>query len=317
LLYELLKIPSRIALHFYCRKIVVSDERFLDLKGPLLIAANHPNSFLDAIILATLFKAPIHSLARGDAFAGDWTTKFLKAINMLPVYRVSEGVENLEHNYTTFDACQKLFEENKVVLIFSEGRCINEWHLRRLKKGTARLALAAWQLNIPLKVLPLGINYSSFRNFGKTIHLNFGEIIQEKDMYEDLASGKAILEFNEKLNNQLKELVYEIATADKAKLKSYFSNKQPLLKKIVLFIPAVLGFILNGPLYFVIHLIIKKISKDHYDSVMISLLILFYPLYVIGISLLLFYITENYFAWLLLLLMPFTAWSYLQLKRQY
>lgn len=287
------------------------------MKGPLLIAANHPNSFLDAIILATLFKSPIHSLARGDAFAGNWTTKFLKTINMLPVYRVSEGVENLEHNYTTFDACQKLFEENKIVLIFSEGRCINEWHLRRLKKGTARLALAGWQLNVPLKVLPLGINYSSFRKFGKTVHLNFGAVIQEKDMYEDLASGKAIVEFNEKLNNQLKELVYEIPKDDEAKLKSYFFNNPPLLKKIVLFLPAVAGFILNAPLYLVIHLIIRKISKDHYDSVMISLLILFYPLYVTGISLLLFYITDNYFAWFLLLLMPFTAWSYLQLKKQY
>jgi 1-acyl-sn-glycerol-3-phosphate acyltransferase len=287
------------------------------MKGPLLIAANHPNSFLDAIILSSLFKSPIHSLARGDAFAGKWTTKFLKTINMLPVYRVSEGVENLEHNYTTFDACQKLFEENKIVLIFSEGRCINEWHLRRLKKGTARLALAGWQLNVPLKVLPLGINYSSFRKFGKTIHLNFGAVIQEKDMYEDLASGKGIVEFNEKLNNQLKELVYEIPKDDEAKLKSYFFNNPPLLKKIVLFLPAVAGFILNAPLYLVIHLIIRKISKDHYDSVMISLLILFYPLYVTGISLLLFYITDNYFAWFLLLLMPFTAWSYLQLKKQY
>ena len=94
---------------------------------------------------------------------------------MLPVYRVSEGVENLEHNYTTFDACEKLFEKNKIVLIFSEGRCINEWHLRPLKKGTARLALTAWQHNIPLKVLPLGINYSSFRKFGKNMHLNFGK----------------------------------------------------------------------------------------------------------------------------------------------
>lgn len=317
MLYDLLKVPSRLALHFYCRKIVVNNERFLDMKGPLLIAANHPNSFLDAIILSTLFKFRIHSLARGDAFAGKWTTKFLRKMNMLPVYRVSEGIENLGHNYTTFDSCQKLFQEKKIVLIFSEGRCINEWKLRRLKKGTARLSLAAWQLNIPLKVIPLGINYSSFRKFGKTIHLNFGEVIGEKDMYEDLASGKAIVEFNEKLNKQLKQLVYEIPKGDDAKLQSYFLNRQPLLKKIILFIPAVAGFILNAPLYFVIHFIIKKISKDHYDSVMISLLILFYPLYVIGISLLLLYITKSYFASLLLIIMPFTLWSYLQLKKPY
>ena len=122
----------------------------LEEHGPLLIAANHPNSFLDAIILSSLFKFPVYSLARGDAFANRFVTKILTSLNMLPVYRVSEGVENLENNYTTFDACQELFSQRKIVLIFSEGRCINEWHLRPLKKGTARLALTAWMHNVPL-----------------------------------------------------------------------------------------------------------------------------------------------------------------------
>ena len=285
-------------------------------RGPLLIAANHPNSFLDAIIVSTLFKSPVHSLARGDAFAGRWITNFLKKINMLPVYRVSEGIKNLEHNYSTFDACQQLFEENKIVLIFSEGRCINEWHLRPLKKGTARLALAAWQHNTPLRVLPLGINYSSFRKFGKNVHLNFGEIIQQKDMYEDLASGKAINEFNEKLNSQLKDLVYEIDKNDDAELRKYFYVTQPMLKKVVLFIPAVFGFIIHTPLYLAIHQIIKHRAKDHYDSVMTSLLILFGPLYILGISLIVFFATNNWYSLLLLILLPVTVWSYLQLKKQ-
>src|SRR5690606_37336297 len=121
-----------------------------------------------------------------------------------------EGVENLDHNYTTFAACQELFKQNKIVLISSEGRCINEWHLRPLKKGTARLAMSAWAKNIPLKVLPLGINYSSFRTFGKIVHLNFGEFISKDDIQEELSSGKALIGFNDALRNQLSGLVYEI-----------------------------------------------------------------------------------------------------------
>lgn len=141
----------------------------LQQQGPLLIAANHPNSFLDAIIISSLFKLPVYSLARGDAFASNFITKVLRSFNMLPVYRLSEGTENLEYNYATFNSCEKLFQKNKIVLIFSEGNCINEWHLRTLKKGTARLVLNAWQNNIPLKIIPLGINYSSFRFFGKNL----------------------------------------------------------------------------------------------------------------------------------------------------
>ena len=236
---------------------------------------------------------------------------------MLPVYRVSEGVENLGYNYTTFDACKKLFEEKKTVLIFSEGSCTNEWKLRPLKKGTARLALSAWQNNIELKVLPLGINYSSFRFYGKNLFLNFGNIISKNEAFTKGTDGKIINQFNEELNSQLKQLVFEIDNDDyREKLESHFYIKQPLLKKIFLFIPAIIGFTINAPFYFIIHLIIKDRAIDHYDSIMTGLLFLFYPLYVLAITLIVLFVTESSYFLLLLILMPFTAWSYLQLKRQ-
>lgn len=302
-------------MHFYCRKIIINNKAMLKEAGPLLIAANHPNSFLDAVIVGSLFKSPVYSLARGDAFVGKFITKILKLFNMLPVYRVSEGFENLENNYTTFQSCQKLFKENKIVLIFSEGRCINEWHLRPLKKGTARLAFNAWEKNIPLKVLPLGINYSSFRFFGKNVFLNFGSIISSKDFNEN-SFGRSVIQFNEKLNEQLSELVFEIDKSDDEKLKDYFFIRQSFTKKILLFIPAVIGFIIHAPLYFSIHLIIKNIAKDHYDSVMTALLFLLYPLIVVAITLIIFLSTKNLYSLLLLVLLPFTLWSYLQLKKQ-
>ena len=53
---------------------------------------------------------------------------------------------------------------------------------RPLKKGTARLAVRAWEENIPLRVLPLGINYSSFERIGKNVFINFGDYIDVKDI---------------------------------------------------------------------------------------------------------------------------------------
>jgi len=315
LLYKLLFFPARIALHFYCRKIRINNKEMLRQTGPMLIAANHPNSFLDAIILSSLFKRPIYSLARGDAFTNKLVTRILLSLNMLPVYRVSEGVENLEHNYTTFDSCQKLFSDNKIVLIFSEGRCINEWHLRPLKKGTARLALTAWMHNVPLKVLPLGINYSSFRKFGKMMILNFGSFITEADMYEDFTTGKAINEFNNQLHKQLKGLVYEIAPGDTKKLKHIFYIRQSFVEKLLLCIPAIVGFVLHAPLYYAIHFIIKNRAKDHYDSIMVGLLFIFYPVYVLLLTLIIFFITGNSFSFLLLLGIPATGLCLLHFKR--
>ncbi len=77
MLYQLFILPARLAIYFYCRKIIVNKKEMLHEKGPLLIAANHPNSFLDAIIIASLFRSPVYSLARGDAFAGKMINKIL------------------------------------------------------------------------------------------------------------------------------------------------------------------------------------------------------------------------------------------------
>lgn len=316
MLYRLLKFPAKLALYFYCRKIIINKKELLQCRGPLLLAANHPNSFLDAIILATLFKQDIYSLARGDAFANNFYTKVLSSLKMLPVYRISEGAENLEHNYTTFSSCIEIFKKNGIVLIFSEGRCINEWHLRPLKKGTARLAISAWKQGIPLKVFPLGINYSSFRIFGKNITLNFGEIIEKENFIEAMPPGEAITTFNTKLQSQLKTLVIEAYPEDKEKVKRIFFVPQPLIKKILLFIPAVIGWLLHAPIYYLVILLIKNRANDHYDSVVVGLLFILYPIYLLVITIIVYCITANLWVFLLLLTIPFTAWSCLQLKRQ-
>src|ERR1700704_3365682 len=132
----------------FCRKVFLSKPEMTREEGPLLLASNHPNSFLDAIILDMLFKQPIWSLARGDVFKNKFYTRLLTSLRILPVYRTSEGVENLSINYTTFDICRNIFKNKGIIMIFSEGKCINEWRLRTLKKGTARLAIKCWKENI-------------------------------------------------------------------------------------------------------------------------------------------------------------------------
>ena len=318
MLYSLLKIPAKFAFGIYCRRLTVNNKALFESKGPLLIAANHPNSFFDAIILATLFKRPIYSLARGDAFANNFYSKLLKSLNMFPIYRISEGAENLEHNYATFKQCEDLFVKNGIVLIFSEGRCINEWHLRPLKKGTARLAISAWQNGIPLKVLPTGLNYNSFYSFGKNIQLNFGKLITEKDIDTNEAFGKNVTDFNEKLRSQLSQLVVEIDKKDPATIKEKFTVPQSTIKKIFLFIPAIAGWLLHVPLYYPLKRFAWKNAahNDHYDSVLVGLLFVLYPIYLLLTSLLAGWFI-GWYAALMFIALPFCAWSYTQVKSQF
>ncbi len=313
-----MKRVALIAIRIYSRKIEINKPSLLNEPGPLLIAVNHPNSFLDAVILNTLFPPPVHSLARGDAFANKFITRILGALKILPVYRVSEGVENLANNYDTFEACKDIFRDGGHVMIFSEGRCINEWHLRPLKKGTARLAIDSWGHGIPVRILPVGINYSSFRRFGKNIILNFGNIIEQGDFDLDLPEGIRNLEFNRRLRMEMEQLVFEIDKDDKEKQERLLARRPSLSKKIFLFVPAIAGIITHTLIYFPVKLFTKHFTShsDHYDSIIVALLLLSYPLYLLLVSLFLYFFTGNLLAFLVIPVFPLLAWSTVQLKPQ-
>lgn len=318
MLYNLLHFPAKIALLIWCRYLRLNKKEILQTEGPLLIAANHPNSFLDAILLCALFKKPIYSLARGDAFKHPFIRKILSSLKMLPVYRVSEGVENLEENYKTFDDCINVFKNKGIVLIFSEGKCINEWHLRPLKKGTARLAITAWEQGIPLRVIPLGLNYNSFTKFGKNIIANFGDFITQQNIAikKEDAYGTKVQTFNNELKLQLQKIVIQIKPVDQKAINKIFERPVSLLKKIILFIPALLGFILHAPLYIPVQkFAFTKFGEiDHYDSVVVGMLFLLYPIYLLLLAFLLYFL---FGCWCLLIFtFPFFAWSYVALKKQ-
>lgn len=302
----------------FCRKIVINKPALTGIKGPVMLACNHPNSFLDAIILDVLFNQPIHSLARGDAFIHPFINNILRSVKILPVYRTSEGVENLSHNYKTFASCVEIFRQNGVVLIFSEGLCENEWKLRPLKKGTARLALQSWQEKIPLRVLPIALNYSSFRRFGKNLYINFGDIIEQKDLPEGLSEGQQVQYFNSTLKKELESGVFVIEDTDRERMASLLEVKPSQFEKIALAIPAAFGWLLHWPLYTTIATAITPKFKNtvHYDSILIVLLMLTYPFYLTGCTLIAYAIFSNWQVLWLLLILPFTAWAFTRLKPQ-
>jgi len=318
MLYAFLKVIIRLAAKIFCRKIIINNPSLLKEKGPLLLACNHPNSFLDAVLLDILFDQPIWSLTRGDAFLNKTINNILFKFKMLPVYRPSEGVENLSENYKTFETCIEIFKRNGVVLIFSEGLCVNEWHLRSLKKGTARLAISCQNENIPLKILPVGINYSSFSRFGKNIFINFGKPFTMIGFSRDQSEGLRLQAFNNHLQKELIPLVFEIERRDKKKQKEILGLKIPAIKKILLAISAAIGWLIHAPLYLPIkNWVMKKYEKTvHVDSMLVVLTFFIYPFYLLLITFLLFIILNTYWVFFLFIISPFTAWSYVQLKGQ-
>lgn len=316
MLYHIIKIPARIALSIFCKKIEINKKEITQIQGPVLIACNHPNTFLDAILLATLFKKPIYSLARGDAFKNNFVGTLLNTFKILPVYRLSEGAENLNNNYDTFSKCKEIFKKNGIVLIFSEGLCKNEWKLRPLKKGTARLAFSSWEDNIELTVIPAGINYHSFKSFGKHVKMNFENPIEWKDLNHSKMSGSAILSFNNILKTSLEKAVIHLETDDTHAKKIAFPHSISIIKKKVLFIPAFIGRWAHAPLYIPVKNLAWKKTKhnEFYDAVLVGLLFFLYPLYLLILAFSFYLIFGNGWGFLSFIIFPLLAWASIQSK---
>lgn len=318
MLYPLLKIVVRLAAKIFCRKIDIDKPALLKEKGPLLLACNHPNSFLDAVILAILFEEPVWSLARGDAFINKTANRIMNKLYMLPLYRAGETNEVHTENYKTFDACMEIFRKNGIVLIFSEGICINEWRLRPLKKGTARLAIRCEAENIPLKILPVGINYSSFTRFGKNIFIRFSNLITMAEFDVNAGDGLKYQAFNTRLQKELAPLLFEIDSRDKQKQKELLEIKPSSFLKALLALPAAIGWLLHAPLYLPLKKMVWRKYKGtvYFDSVLTALLVFIYPFYLLLLVLLAFVFIKSWWVLLLFLLLPFTAWAYVQVKGQ-
>lgn len=185
-------------------------------------------------------------------------------------------------------------------------------------KGTARLAISSWEDGIDLQVLPTGINYQSFSSFGKNVHLNFGSIIHMQDVARDNGFGRSLAGFNDVLQQRLAPLVYEIATENSVEIQRKFQVPVSMIKKSLLALPAAAGYSIHLPVAYPAKKLAANFggNNDHYDSILVGILFVAYPLYLLIIIIILQQFKLPY-SWLAFIVMPLLGWSYMQVKKQF
>jgi hypothetical protein len=148
--------------------------------------------------------------------------------------------------------------------------------------------------------------------------INFGTIISQEDIPRNLPEGMRYQSFNNMLQQQLSSLVYEIDKENKQKQQVMLQKQPSRFERFLFAIPAAIGWVLHFPLYIPVQTIIykKTMNNDHYDSIMAAVLLFTYPFYLLTISFLSFYFIGSYYGFLALLLLPATAWCYVQVKPQ-
>jgi 1-acyl-sn-glycerol-3-phosphate acyltransferase len=184
--YEIMRIYVRIGLFFLHKKITVYGTNNIPKKGALLFIPNHQNALVDAILIPTTNKRNIFFLTRAAVFKNEKVSKFFHYINMLPVYRIRDGIQSVENNVAIFEKCFEILKQEKAIEIFAEG----EHHLDRrilpLKKGFARIILGTLQKypNLEIQIVPVGINFDSHLNFPSSVSIYYGKPIKANDYFD-------------------------------------------------------------------------------------------------------------------------------------
>ena len=210
----------RITLRVYYKRIIIDGLDNLPKEGAVLLASNHPNSFLDSIILGCHMPHRLYYIARSDVFNSPLKQWILGKIQLIPIYRLQEGAENLDKNKDTFKRCHELLGQDAWINIFGEGICVQEKRLRKLKKGTARIALDfVSKSNSPLHIVAVGMNYMEPMKFRKEVIIGLNKPFNAQDILPRFKENPAqsILAFNNVLTEKLREVVIHIE--DKAKEK--------------------------------------------------------------------------------------------------
>jgi 1-acyl-sn-glycerol-3-phosphate acyltransferase len=184
---------------------------------PVIYVANHQNAFLDA--LSILFSQKRHPvfLVRANIFATAIARFALRAYNMFPVYRQRDGGNTAAKNEKIIQDCiDMLIDGRQPLAIFVEGNHSMIRSLRPIKKGVARIALAAMEqsdFKMKLKIIPIGLAYSKHTRVRSDLLVNFGDPIMVSeylDLYHE-NPNKAYMQITKDISSKLSKIIVNIA----------------------------------------------------------------------------------------------------------
>ena len=173
---------------------------------------NHPNGLIDPLIVTVNNPRIQHFLVRASAFKKPLIKRFLESLNLIPIFRIRDGVKQLEKNTEVFEKCFDLLNQQKALMIFPEGSHNHKRNVRKLSKGFSRIVFGALERNPELKIhiISVGVTYQNPSIYPTDVCVHFGTPILANDFYNPQIIHSEIKRLKVVIRSQLKTLSVHI-----------------------------------------------------------------------------------------------------------
>lgn len=162
---------------FYSDVHVVNGDR-IPASGPMLVAMNHQNALIDALLALWIVPRELRITAKatlGDTMAG---ALLMKSIGIIPLHRIADSPAAPDpiRNRHAFEAMIDELKRGGAILVFPEGKSHNEPEIAPLKTGLARAALRARLDGVNgIRIVPIGITFEDKATPGTQVIAQVGE----------------------------------------------------------------------------------------------------------------------------------------------
>lgn len=216
--YTLAKIPVNTVLRLYFRRLVFTGKKEnVSKKRPVILAPNHRNALLDALMLvySSYHAKQVVFLARADIFKQKFVAWLLRGLRIMPVFRIRDGIDNLDKNNEVFDNAARVLKKNNPLALFPEGRHNPKQSLLPIQKAVPRIVLpteASLDFELRSQIVPVSIYYRDVTAFLSDAYVTFGEPIEVSE-YRELYlenQGLAINRLRQELEKRLQSMVVNI-----------------------------------------------------------------------------------------------------------
>ena len=184
---------------------------------PVVIVANHQNCLNDPLcVCLKLTDRRMNFLARANVFKNPIFNKALRAMGLLPAYRMGhEGLAAVRNNQATFDDAGQSLKDGETVMLYPEAGHQDKRWLGTFKLGYLKLAFtAAEKMNFEqdIMILPSCNHYSNYFHARTDMLIRFGKPISLKPYYEKYkeAPRETMMEINKIVREAIKEMMLHV-----------------------------------------------------------------------------------------------------------